>query len=402
MPTRRMVLMSGLALAACGRSPALPQARVADAGLPTAPNAGWDAWVAGFRPRALDRGITAATYDAAFRTAGYTPGVVERDRNQTEFTRTLEDYLALLVSAEQVANGRAMLAQHGPTLAAINDRWGVDPATVTAFWGVESRYGARRGAVNVISATSTLAYDGRRGEFFEAQLLAALRILQNGDVTPARMTGSWAGAMGHTQFIPTTYQAHAVDFTGDGRRDIWGDDPTDALASTAAYVAASGWQSGRPWGMEVAAPAGLSGSRSVAEWRAAGVTAADGSAVPDHGTASLIRPSGASGPAFLTWRNYTAISRYNNAQNYIIAVGHLSDRLRGAGPLRAGFPPDAAGLTQADRVAIQRGLAQAGFDPGATDGVIGTATRAAISAYQTARGLPVTGEATVDLLEMLR
>jgi lytic murein transglycosylase len=401
-----MVLASGAAWAVggCAGGPgAGPAPRQAEAALPTVPDAGWDAWVAGFRPRALSAGISSATYERAFRAAGFTPGVIERDRNQTEFTRSLEDYLALLVSEEQVTRGREMLARQGPALEAIARRFGVAPEVVTAIWGVESRYGARLGAIPVISATSTLAYDGRRGAFFTGQVLAALRILERGDIGPERMTGSWAGAMGHTQFIPTSYLAHAVDFTGDGRADIWGADPTDALASTAAYLAESGWQSGGLWGMEVVAPAGVAGGpRAVAAWQALGVRAAAGGAIPAQGTAALIRPAGAAGPAFLTWRNFTAISRYNNAQTYVIAVGHLSDRLRGGPAIQGSFPPDAQGLTLAKRAELQRRLTGAGYDTQGTDGVIGRNTQAAIRAWQADRGLPVTGVATAQMLEMLR
>ena len=253
--TRRTAV---LGLAAAALSACMPGAAPAPgATFRPAPNPAFDAWVAGFRARALARGITPATFDAAFRGVGYLPAVVERDRNQTESTRTLEDYLAIAASDERVSKGRAALARHQATLDAVAGRYGVPAHVVTAVWGLESFYGERRGAVPVISATATLAFDGRRGAFFEDQLIAALRILQNGDITPARMTGSWAGAMGHTQFIPTSYIAYAVDFDGDGRRDIWSDNPVDALASAASYLARSGWVRGQPWGIEVVLPEGF-------------------------------------------------------------------------------------------------------------------------------------------------
>lgn len=378
-------------------------------GMSPVANAGYDAWVSGYRARAAARGIPQGTIDAAFRSAGFLPGVIERDRNQTEFTRTLEDYLAIAASAERIAKGRAALARHGATLAAIEARYGVEAEVVAAVWGLESRYGERRGDINVISALSTLAYDGRRGAFFEQQLTAALRILAQGNTTPARMTGSWAGAMGHTQFIPTSYLEFAVDFTGDGRRDIWSDDPSDALASTAAYLSRSGWRKGQPWGVEVRLPAGfdsrLAGrgkGKASATWAGLGVTAADGGRLPDHGAGSILIPQGVNGPAFLVYNNFNAIARYNNAVNYVIGVGHLSDRLRGGGPLRGSFPPDAQGMTLADRAELQRRLTDAGFDTEGSDGVVGAKTRAAIESYQRARGLPVTGEPTADLLALLR
>jgi lytic murein transglycosylase len=258
--------------------------------------------------------------------------------------------------------------------------------------------------VPVISALSTLAYEGRRAEFFEAQLVAALRILQAGDVTPARMTGSWAGAMGHTQFIPTSYLAYAVDWDGDGRRDIWSDDPSDALASAAAYLSRSGWVRGLLWGTEVVLPEGIDQGllgrgkgRAAAEWEALGVRAAEGGRLPAAG--SILAREGA---AFLLTQNFNVILRYNNAETYGIGVGHLSDRLRGAGPIRARFGPDAAGMTKADRQELQRLLTAAGFDTGGTDGVIGAKTRAAIEAFERASGLPVTGEPSIALLRRLR
>ena len=368
---------------------------------------GFDAWVAAFRPRALGRGISAGTFDAAYRGAGFIPLVVERDRNQTEFTRTTEDYLAIAASDERVALGRKEFAAYRGVLADIEARYGVDAQIVAAIWGVESFFGTRRGEIPVISAVTTLAYDGRRADFFESQLIAALKILQAGDVTAPRMVGSWAGAMGHTQFIPTSYLGYAVDFTGDGRRDIWGEDPTDALASTAAYLAKSGWTHGLPWGMEVSVPAGFNAGllgrgkgKSAAEWQGLGVRSASGQALA--GGSIIAGGNGGGGPYFLLTQNFATILRYNNAQNYAIGVGHLSDRLLGRGAVQASFGPDASGMTKADRQELQRRLTVKGFDTEGSDGVIGAKTRAAISAYEASVGLPVTGEPTLELLRRLR
>lgn len=336
-------------------------------------NAGYDSWVASFRERAVSQGFSRDLLSAAFRGTGYLPGVVKRDRNQTEFKRTLEDYLSIAVSDERVSKGRAAYARHRSTLAAIERKYGVEAHVVTAIWGLESFFGERRGNVPVISATSTLAYDGRRGQLFEKQLIAALKILEGGHVAPRDLTGSWAGAMGHTQFIPTSYLSFAVDFTGDGRKDIWSDDPSDSLASTAAYLSRNGWQTGLAWGGEAGAnaPAG-----------------------------TVIQPQ-AGGPKFSTTANFRALKRYNNSDAYAIGVGHLSDRIAGSGPLRGSFPPDKYGLTKDDRIALQRGLTSSGFGTGGADGVIGPKTREAISAYQQRQGLPVTGEPSLELLRRL-
>ena len=405
-----MGLMAAI-VSACngGARPTLGLSAVSDPALRAVPNAGFDNWVAAFKGRAAGAGIASSTVDAAFRGAGFLPGVIEKDRNQTEFSRSLQDYLAIAASDERVSKGRAALQRNAATLAAIEARFGVEAHVVTAVWGLESFYGERRGSVPVISALATLAYDGRRGAFFEQQLIAALRILQNGDVSPAGMTGSWAGAMGHTQFIPTSYLAYAVDFRGDGQRDIWSDDPTDALASTAAYLAKSGWARGQPWGVEVVVPAGFNigqtgrgTTRSVADWAAQGVRGVGGGAPTNHGAASILMPAGASGPAFMVFRNFTVITRYNNAESYVIGVGHLSDRIRGGAPVQGSFPPDAQGMTIANRQDLQRRLTAAGFDTEGTDGVIGPKTKAAISAYQQRVGMAVTGEPSLELLATLR
>ncbi len=407
--TRRAITSGLLAtgLSACvGGGGALPLAgggRGPEPGMTPVPNAGYDAWAADFRSRAVAQGIPVVTVDAAFRGTGFLPGVIERDRNQTEFKRSLEDYLSIAASDERLSTGRNAIAQYGGVLSEVEARYGVEANVVAAVWGLESFFGTRRGAINVVSALSTLAYEGRRGAFFEQQLIAALRILQNGDVGVQGMTGSWAGAMGHTQFIPTSYLEFAVDFRGDGRRDIWSDDPTDSLASTAAYLSRSGWTRGLPWGGEVTLPPGFNSAllgrgkgKSAGEWQALGVTAASGEAVPAGG--SIISGGG---PAFLLTQNFNVILRYNNAENYAIGVGHLSDRLAGGGPIRASFGPDATGLTKADRQALQQRLTAAGFDTEGSDGVIGNNTKAAISAYQASKGLPVTGEPSLALLRAL-
>ncbi|MFL4468947.1 lytic murein transglycosylase [Tateyamaria armeniaca] len=375
--TRRTALLSmgafGLAACSTGVGPAAVAHSTGGAlppDLRPAPNAAYDAWVRAFRARAGAQGLSDATLSAGFRGTGYLPGVVKRDRNQVEFSRTLEDYLSIAASDERVAKGRAAYARHRATLAAVEQRYGVAPEIVTAIWGLESFFGERRGNVPVVSATSTLAFDGRRGAFFEKQLVAALKILQSGDVSAANLKGSWAGAMGHTQFIPTSYQAFAVDFTGDGRRDIWSDDPTDSLASTAAYLSRNGWTRGVRWGTEGAGP-----GRTI---------------TPQPG-----------GPSFSVTSNFNAIKRYNNSDSYAIGVGHLADRIAGGGPLRGSFPPDRFGLTKDDRIALQQRLTARGFDTGGADGVIGPKSQSAISAYQTSIGQPATGDPSVGLLRSL-
>jgi lytic murein transglycosylase len=409
--TRRAFLLGGVALglAGCsGGAVATGGSAGTFAPAPRAvPDAGFDAWVVGFRGRAAARGIPAGTIDNAMRSAGFLPEVIEKDRNQTEFKRSLEDYLAISASDERISLGQADLRKYGDVLARVEAQYGVEAHVVTAIWGLESFYGTRRGNVPVISALATLAYEGRRGEFFEAQLVAALKILANGDTTAAAMTGSWAGAMGHTQFIPTSYLAYAVDFTGDGRRDIWSDDPTDSLASTAAYLARSGWQRGLPWGMEVRLPAGFGAGalgrgkgQSAEAWSAQGVTTVQGGRLTVGG--SIIAPKGVAGPAFLLTQNFNVILRYNNAENYAIGVGHLSDRLLGRPGIKADWGADASGMTMADRQELQRRLTAAGFDTEGSDGVIGIKTKAAISGYQARAGLSVTGEPSVALLQRLR
>jgi len=367
------------------------------------------AWIAAFRPRALAQGITKATLDAALSGVNLRPDVIERDRTQAEFTRTIWDYLDRAVSQERIAAGKAALRKRKALLDRIEATYGVDQQVVLAIWGLESNYGQTRGTIPTIAALVTLAASTRRGGYFEHELLAALRILQQGDVTAAKMKGSWAGAMGHTQFMPSSFLAQAVDFNGDGRRDIWSDDPSDALASTAAYLAHAGWHRGQPWGAEITLPKGfdyrLAGEKvhhSPAQWQKIGVARAGGGDLPACAEASVLVPAGARGAAFLICPNFHVIERYNSADAYVIAVGHLGDRILGGGQIIAPWPRDLHPLTLDDRIDLQRRLTQAGFDTGGADGRIGPRTQSAVRAFQTSVGLVADGFASSEILHRLR
>ncbi|TMV04933.1 lytic murein transglycosylase [Ruegeria sediminis] len=372
-------------------------------------NAQFQVWIATFRSRALDQGISPATLDQAFRGVTYDEKVVKRDRNQSEFTKTIWEYLDSAVSDDRIRNGRASLERHRATLERIEAKYGVEKEIVTAIWGLESAFGSFRGSDSTIRSLATLAFDARRAEFFEAQLIAALQILDAGDVTASGMRGSWAGAMGHTQFMPTSYLEHAIDFTGDGKRDIWSDDPTDALASTAAYLARHGWTKGQPWGVEVRLPDGFDYAsarreltRLPSEWAASGVVDMAGKPVPDYSRASILLPAGGQGVAFMIFDNFEVLERYNTADAYVIGVGHLADRIAGDGPFRTDWPRGDRALTFTERQELQLRLTRAGYDTQKIDGRIGPLTVNAVREYQLARGMRPDGYASLRLLESMR
>ena len=366
-------------------------------------------WIAAFRAKALDSGISAQTYDRAMKSVRYDESVIKRDRNQSEFTKTIWDYLDTAVSDLRVSNGKAALAKWDSTLSAIEQTYGVEKEIVTAIWGLESAYGTFRGDGSTLTSLATLAYDGRRAEFFEGELLDALRILQAGDTTPAQLKGSWAGAMGHTQFMPSSFQAHAVDHDGDGKRNIWGDDPVDALASTAAYLKHFGWTTGQPWGVEVKLPEGFDYTMARRElrklpsdWAVLGVTRPNGTAVRDYGLASVLLPGGAEGVAFLVFGNFKVLESYNTADAYVVGVGHLADRIRGADRFVGSWPRHLRVLTYDERVELQKRLTAAGFDTVKIDAKMGPLTVDAIRRFQKARGLLPDGYPSLSLLERLR
>jgi membrane-bound lytic murein transglycosylase B len=370
--------------------------------------AGLDAWTLAFRPRALAAGIRAPVFDAAMRGVVFDPAIVEKDRNQNEFTKTIWDYLDTAVSDDRVALGKKALAANADLLDRIEKAYGVDRQVIVAVWGLESAYGTYRGKLPVIASLATLAYDGRRAAFFEGELIAALKILQNGDTTADRMVGSWAGASGHTQFMPSSWAAYAVDFNGDGRRDIWGDDPADALASTANYLAHWGWTKGMPWGLEITLPPDFDYEETtaavrkpVSEWRSMGIVPMAGGQLPDYGPASVLLPGGARGAAFLIFANFQVIEKYNTADAYVIGIGHLGDRILGGPPIKAGWPREWRALTLDERRTLQARLTAAGFDAGGVDGRIGPKTIAAVIAFQKSLGRVPDCYPSPDLLALL-
>ena len=378
---------------------------------PDAPlsDAGFRAWVAAFSDRARAEGISQATLIRAFDGVELNWQVIERDRNQSEFSRSLWDYLDSAVSSARISNGRAALNEWRQTLAGIERDYGVEAEIVAAIWGLESTYGSFRGDVAIVEAMATLAYEGRRQEFFETQLMAALQIIEAGDISPENMRGSWAGAMGHTQFMPTSFLEHAVDRNGDGRRDIWGENPADALASTAEYLSANGWVYGQPWGLEVVLPEGFDYTQSgellhedAAYWNALGVRLASGGPVPENGPSSILLPGGHDAVALVIYENFHVIEAYNPADAYVIGVGHLADRIAGGGAFDGSWPRGDRALTNDERFELQRLLTAAGFSTQRIDGIVGPLTIQAVREYQAAEGLVPDGYASVDLLRRLR
>ncbi|MDF3931451.1 lytic murein transglycosylase [Pseudomonas citronellolis] len=409
-----LTLLSACVLSACADAPAANAPASAASALQSLdgqplPSVSFETWRDGFRQQALAGGISAQTFDQAFAGVEPDPAVITADRSQPEFTRPVWEYLAGAVSPARIRNGQGKLAQNSELLQRIDSRYTVDAEAVVAIWGMESNFGSNMGERNVIRSLATLAYEGRRPDFAQAQLLAALQILQHGDVPPRYMVGSWAGAMGQTQFVPTTYNQYAVDFDGDGRRDIWGSS-ADALASTANYLQASGWKPGQSWGFEVRlsqgfdyALADMSIRKPISEWLRLGVQPASGMLPSSpQASATLLLPAGYRGPAFLVLDNFRAILRYNNSTSYALAVGLLADSFKGLGRIEASWPLQDRPLSRSERIALQQNLAARGYQPGNPDGIIGANTRTAIRAFQQSQGLPADGYPTPALLTRLQ
>ena len=395
----RSILVFAVAylLTACGtRPPLLPVEPVQPPLEPETPAqpaqpANFAEWQQAFARRAAAAGIADSDIQQLLARTHYEEKVVSADRKQPELNKMVWAYLDNAVSDDRIRKGRAQLARYRDLLQQIEAQTGVGAAYIVAFWGMESAYGENTGNVDLIQALSTLAYEGRRRDFAEQQLIALLQLIERGDVGWDELRGSWAGGMGHTQFIPTTFLQYGVDGNGDGRRDPW--QIEDALASTANYLSQSGWQRGQRWGREVSLPAAfdyhdIDQTLPLAQWGQRGVRQVSGAALPQENLhATLWLPAGHSGPALLLYPNFKTIKVYNNSSSYALAIGLLADGISGnGGGIRAAWPRDEQALSRDDVQRLQQALTAAGYDTKGTDGILGANTRSAFRQWQAASG----------------
>ena len=372
---------------------------------PAAEQAALDNFLREFRSTALTAGIAPELYDRATAGVAFNPRIQELNGKQPEFVRPIWDYLAGVITPARIQRGRDMVVANGLLFGRLHTEYGVPPQILTAIWGIETGYGRDLGSFNLVEALANLAFEGPRASYGQRELLATLQMAQQQHIDPGQMTGSWAGAFGQTQFIPTTFLKYAVDGNGDNRIDLW-NSPADALASTANYLQQSGWETEQSWGQEVRLPedfpyasADVTIKKPVAEWAQAGVRSLPGQHLPSADeSASIILPAGYRGPAFLVLNNFDVLLKYNSAIPYALAVALLADRLRGNAAVQASWPTDEPAMDTSSAVALQQGLTDLGFDTGGTDGVFGARTRQAIRAYQQSRGLPADGFATSELV----
>lgn len=396
-----MTMLARFAAAAVALVLSLGAARAAD-------EAGFRAWIDAFKAEARQQGISDETFDRAFAPVKFNPRIIELDSAQPEFVKPVWEYIAGVVTEDALKRARQKLAEHAALLQRVQQRYDVPPEYIVAIWRIESGFGANFGSFNVVEALATLAYAGRRQDFWKGELIAALRIAQSGEVPPERLVGSWAGAMGHTQFMPSGFLKMAVDFDGNGKRDLWTSLP-DVFASTANHLVIGGWKGTTPFGAEVRLPANFdfelaeTQRKPVADWRALGITLADGRPLPAWpGEAAIIVPAGHRGPAFLVSENYRALLDYNNAMAYALSLGLFAERLRGGGRVTRPWPTADRQLGRTEKEELQRLLAERGFDPGKIDGQLGPNSRTAIRAFQKKAGLPADGYAEYGLLELIR
>ena len=377
------------------------------------PNSNFQSCIANLRSQAISTGVSGSIYDQY--TQNLTPdySVIDKLNYQPEFSTPIWDYLSALVDDERVEKGRQMLAQHRDVLNRVSAAYGVPAETVVAVWGVESNFGDISGKYPLLQALGTLSCEGRRQSYFRGEFFATMRILQRGDLREEQLKGSWAGAFGHTQFMPSTYEELAVDFDGDGRRDLVSS-TSDALASTANFLKKRGWQTGMPWGFEVNIPESASvggesrrNKKSLSSWVSRGFTRIDGTPIiqgnlSENSQAGLMMPAGANGPAFLVFKNFDAIYSYNAAESYALAIAHLSDRMQGKGAIVTPWPTNDAGTSRAERREIQNYLLKKGYAIGDADGLIGDKSRVAIQQEQIKLGLSPTGRAGQQILKAFR
>lgn len=376
---------------------------------PAADGAGFSECIVGLQARALGQGISPTVVDEVLGRVSHIDRVIELDRAQPEFTTTFADYFNRRVTRQRIEQGQELIANHRELLERIQRETGVPPHVLVSFWGMETNFGRNFGNMPVPDTLATLACDTRRSEYFSGELMDALRIIDGGDITADRMQGSWAGAMGHVQFMPSVFLRYAVDGDGDGKRDLWGSVP-DALASAGNFVRGIGWKAGQSWGQEVALPKGFSydlagrGQRlPVSEWYRLGVMAALGDALPSGEIeASLVIPSGHAGPAFLVYDNFDVIMRWNRSEYFALSVGHLADRIAGGPALRQSPPENSPRLSREEVMQIQRDLNRLGFDAGPADGIFGPSTRNALSRFQSTAAMIADGHPDRKVIEALR
>jgi lytic murein transglycosylase len=376
---------------------------IAGAAPPPEP-ANFNAFLEQLWPEAKAKEITRATFDTAF--AGITPDprVIAATKRQPEYAKPVGAYVASLVSSANIAVGKRKALEWADTLTAMEKKFGVDRWVIVAIWGIESSYGAEKDRWDVFRSLATLAQTRYRHPYFRNELLVSLQILQAGHISRSRMLGSWAGAMGQTQFMPSNFIDYAIDFSGDGRPDIWTNIP-DVLGSTGNYLHKGGWKPGVTWGYEVAVPKGFDYRKSHAsfsDWSKLGVRRSDGGSFPATGEGILFFPSGAAGPAFIATENYDVLKEYNNSDAYVLAVGHLADRLRGMGPIRAAWPADDHPLPRDQRIALQRKLAELGYKVKEFEGHIDFELRDTIRDVQVKFGMVPDGHPNAALMDLLR
>jgi lytic murein transglycosylase len=376
--------------------------------IPAAAQSDFRSCLAGLKGQAAAKGISGEAFDRATRGLEPDLKILELMDNQPEFKTPIWDYLAALVDEERVQDGKAAMRQWGQALATAEARYGVDRFVIAGVWGVESNFGKDIGGRPLVQSLATLScYGSRRRDYFTGELMATLKIVEAGDIDPSHLRGSWAGAFGHTQFMPSTFQRLAVDLDGDGRRDVV-DSVPDAVGSTANFLKKAGWVSGLPWGFEVRLPAGFKGplgrkaKRPLSAWASMGVTRADGRPLAGDYQAAIIAPAGTDGPAFVVTRNFDAVYSYNAAESYGLAIALLGDRLKGLSGIRAAWPTDDPPLSRAERRELQRLLTARGYDVGEPDGKIGQKTRDAIKDIERRIGLEQTGRPGGKVLQALR
>ncbi|MDO4777066.1 MAG: lytic murein transglycosylase [Cardiobacteriaceae bacterium] len=380
--------------------PASPSPETGQMPQPPVNPANFADWKAHFRARAIAHGIAPETVDRLLVDAQESESVLRLDRKQPEFSKMIWSYLDSAVADKRVRDGRRHFQAEHVLLQGLQAHYGVPAEIIAAIWGMETSYGANTGSSHLPSALSTLAYDGRRREFAEKQLLALMQLLEKGDVRWDQLVGSWAGGMGQTQFIPTTYWDNAVDGNGDGVRNLW--DRADALASTANYLSRSGWQAGLPWGYEVVLPqafdfAALGQTLTFSQWQQYGLLLADGRRLPGSAAqAKLWLPAGHQGPAFLLTKNFDVIRVYNNSSSYALGIGLLGDAIAGRAGLQAAWPRAAQPLSREQVIRLQTRLTAQGFDTQGTDGVLGEKTREAFRHWQAANGQVPDGFVSLD------